>query len=326
MILVVGATGLVGSDICRRLAARGDSVRALVRPSADPARVLALHDAGVETLEGDLRDRVSLEAACRDVSAVIETAAAMPFSFVPGINDIRTTDIAGVESLFAAAETAGVTHAVYLSFSGQIDLDFPLRNAKRRIEERLRQSGLTHTILRPSFFMEAWLGPAVGFDAANATAVVYGDGTMPVSWVSSGDVAELTVRCLRNPAARDATIEMGGPEALPPLEVVEDLRGDRGAAVRGDPRPDRGACGAGAGGHRRHGPLLRRPQAVPRPGRRDPDGGVGADLRAGPHAGTRVRGGDLRVGAGRGRVTPGARNGTLTLAGREALDRFVAGV
>jgi uncharacterized protein YbjT (DUF2867 family) len=220
MILVVGATGLVGSDICRRLAARGDSVRALVRPSADPARVLALNDAGVETVEGDLRDRVSLDAACRDVSAVIETAAAMPFSFVPGINDILTTDIAGVESLFAAAETAGVTHAVYMSVSGQIDLDFPLRNAKRRIEERLRQSDLTHTILRPSFFMEAWLGPAVGFDAANATAVVYGDGTMPVSWVSSGDVAELTVRCLRNPAARDATIEMGGPEALPPLEVV----------------------------------------------------------------------------------------------------------
>lgn len=220
MILVVGATGLVGSDICRRLAARGDIVRALVRPSSDPAKVQALDQAGVETVVGDLRDRVSLDAACRDVSAVIETAAAMPFSFEPGVNDIRTTDIAGVESLLSAAEIAGVTHMVYLSFSGQIDLDFPLRNAKRRIEERLRQGGLTHTILRPSYFMEVWLSPAVGFDAANGTAVVYGDGTRPVSWVSSGDVAELAVRCLRNPAARDATIEMGGPEALAPLDVV----------------------------------------------------------------------------------------------------------
>jgi uncharacterized protein YbjT (DUF2867 family) len=220
MILVVGATGLVGSDICRRLAARGDLVRALVRPTSDPARVQALHDAGVETVVGDLRDRASLAAACRDVSAVIETAAAMPFSFVAGVNDIATTDIAGVESLFEAAETAGVTHMVYLSFSRHIDLDFPLRNAKRRIEARLRESRLTYTILRPSYFMEVWLSPAVGFDAANATAVVYGDGTRPVSWVSSGDVAELAARCLRNPAARDATIEMGGPEALAPLDVV----------------------------------------------------------------------------------------------------------
>jgi uncharacterized protein YbjT (DUF2867 family) len=220
MILVVGATGLVGNDICRRLAARGEPVRALVRTSSDPAKVKALRDAGVETAIGDLRDRTSLDAACVDVSAVIESAAAMPFAFVPGVNDINTTDIAGVESLIAAASGAGVAHFVYTSFSGHLDLDFPLRNAKRRIEGRVRDSGMTWTILRPGFFMEVWLGPAVGFDAANATAVIYGDGTNPISWISSGDVAELAVRCLRNPAARNLTLEMGGPQALTPLEAV----------------------------------------------------------------------------------------------------------
>ena len=180
----------------------------------------ALRDAGVETVVGDLRDRASLDAACAGVAAVIETAAAMPFAFDPGVNDINTTDIAGVESLLDAAATAGVAHFVYMSFSAGLDLDFPLRNAKRRIEARVRASGMTHTILRPGFFMEVWLGPAVGFDAANATAVIYGDGTRPVSWISTGDVAELSVRCLRNPAARDATIEMGGPQPVTPLEAV----------------------------------------------------------------------------------------------------------
>jgi uncharacterized protein YbjT (DUF2867 family) len=228
MILVVGATGVVGSDICQRLAARGDPVCGLVRASSDPAKVRALRGAGVETVVGDLRDRASLDAACADVSAVIEAAAAMPNAFVPGVNDINTTDIAGVESLLEAAATAGVAHFVYISLSGQLDLDFPLRNAKRRIEARLVASGMTYTILRPSCFMEVWLGPAVGFDAANAAAVIYGDGLKPVSWISSADVAEFAVRCLRNPAARDATIEMGGPQPLTPLEAVhvfEDVGG-----------------------------------------------------------------------------------------------------
>ena len=61
---------------------------------------------------------------------------------------------------------AGVGQLVYTSFSGQMDLDFPLRNAKRVVEQHLKESGLTYTILRPSFFDEVWLSPALGFDAA----------------------------------------------------------------------------------------------------------------------------------------------------------------
>lgn len=220
MILVVGATGLVGGDICRRLTARGESVRALVRASSDLVKGEALRDAGVEVVVGDLRDRASLDAACVGVSAVIETAAAMPFSFVPGVNDFDTTDIGGVEKLLEAASAAGVRHFVYTSFSGQLDLDCPLRNAKRRVESRVQQSGMTWTILRPTCFMEVWLSPAVGFDPVNASAVVYGDGTNPISFISSGDVAEFAVRSLSNPAARNAIIEMGGPEPITPLEVV----------------------------------------------------------------------------------------------------------
>ena len=220
MILVVGATGMVGSDICRRLAARGRPVRALVRTTSDPAKVQALHELGVETAVGDLRDRASLDAACVGIDAVIETAAAMPFTFVPGVNDIETTDKAGCAQLLEAARGAGVEHFLYMSFSGHLDLDFPLRNAKRLTEARVRESGMAWTILRPSFFMEVWLGPAVGFDAAAAKATIFGDGTAPVSWISTGDVAEIAVRALAEPTARNAVIEMGGPEAVSPLEVV----------------------------------------------------------------------------------------------------------
>jgi NADH dehydrogenase len=210
---------LVGGDICRRLAAEGKPVRAFVRTTSDPAKVEALKEQGVEIVAGDLCDPASLQAACRGVKAVISTASSMPFSYVPGENDIQHVDLEGVICLVDAAQSRGVQRFVYISFT--MDNDFPLGNAKRAVEQRLRDSGLTYTILRPSYFMEVWLNPAVGFDAANATARVYGSGQNPLSLISFSDVAEFAVASLDNPAARNATIDIGGPEALSQLQVVQ---------------------------------------------------------------------------------------------------------
>jgi uncharacterized protein YbjT (DUF2867 family) len=221
MILVVGATGLVGGEICRRLAARGQPVRALVRETSQPDKVAALRALGAEIATGSLQDQASLAAACKGVSAVITTVSSMPFSYVPGVNDIRTTDTDGVKRLVDSARDAGVPHFVYTSFSSNLDVDTPLRTAKRSVEEHLIGSGMGYTILRPSCFMEVWLSPAVGFDPAGARATVYGTGTAPISWIAIADVAELAIQSLEAPAARNAALELGGPEALSALEVID---------------------------------------------------------------------------------------------------------
>ena len=219
MILVVGATGLVGGEVCRRLAAEGRPVRALARPTADPAKVEGLRAQGAEVAFGDLRDPASLAQACRDATEIVLTASSMPFSYDPGVNDIATTDLAGAIHLVDAARAAGVVRRfVYVSFT--MDLEFPLRNAKRAVEDHLRLSGIPYTILRPSYFMEVWLSPAVGFDVAKATATIYGDGERPISWISLTDVAAFAVTALDDAAARNATLELGGPTALAPVEVV----------------------------------------------------------------------------------------------------------
>ena len=220
MILVVGSTGMVGSDICRRLVKRGEPVRALVRSTSDPAKVAALRDLGVEIVVGDVRRPGSLDAACRGAHAVVCTVSSMPFSYVPDVNDIQTTDMWGVLDLVAAASRADMGRFVYLSFSGNLDTPSPLREAKRAVEENLRHGKLEYTILRPTCFMEVWLGPAVGFDPANAKVTIYGDGTRPVSWIAAGDVAEFATRALLTPEARNATFELGGPQAITPLEAV----------------------------------------------------------------------------------------------------------
>src|ERR1043166_3090304 len=76
MILVVGATGLLGSEICQLLVAGDEPVRALVRSSSDKTKVEKLRGLGAETLEGDLKNRSSLDAACHGMSAIISTASA----------------------------------------------------------------------------------------------------------------------------------------------------------------------------------------------------------------------------------------------------------
>jgi uncharacterized protein YbjT (DUF2867 family) len=218
MILVVGATGMLGSEICRRLTAAGKPVRALVRATSDQAKVDKLKGYGVELARGDLRDPASLAAACRGVQAVISTVSSMPLSYQPGENDIQTVDMKGAINLIDAARAAGAQHFVYTSFT--MELDFPLHNAKRAVEQYLKDSGLAYTILRPGYFMQVWLSPAVGFDAANAKAQVYGSGENPISWISYPDLAEFAVQSLDNPAARNATLPLGGPEALSQLEMI----------------------------------------------------------------------------------------------------------
>ena len=228
MNLVVGATGSLGSEIVKLLADAGKPARALVRPTSDQKKVDQLQTLGAEIVSGDLKDRPSLDAACRGVSAIISTASST-LSRLEG-DTIRTVDHEGQLSLVDAARAAGVAHFVLISFSG-MNVEFPLQTAKREVERHLKESGMTYTILQPTFFMEVWLSPALGFDAAQGTAQVYGSGQHKISWISFQDVAEFAIASLDNPAARNAVIKLGGPEARSPLEVVRVFEKQSGRPV-----------------------------------------------------------------------------------------------
>jgi NADH dehydrogenase len=210
---------MLGGEVCRLLAAKGQPIRALVRPTSDPAKVDALKNLGIDVVQGDLRAPQSLQVACQGVSAVITTASSMPFSYRPGENTPETTDRDGTLSLIDAAQEAGVEQFVYTSFPPHFST-FPLQDAKRAVESRLRAKGLAYTILQPAFFTEVWLSPAGGFDYAGCKATIYGVGVKPLHWISFQDVAQYAVACLGSADARNATLQLAGPEALNPLEVV----------------------------------------------------------------------------------------------------------
>src|SRR5690242_694472 len=113
MILVAGATGNLGGEICRRLIAKGKQVRALVRPTSDQSRVDNLRQAGVELVYGDLKDPAFLDAACQGVSTVITTVT-MVLSKQPG-DTIESVDLEGQTHLVDAAKRVGVSHFIYTS-------------------------------------------------------------------------------------------------------------------------------------------------------------------------------------------------------------------
>src|SRR3989454_11899353 len=144
-------------------------------------------------------------------------------------DSISGVDQDGQLQLVDAARGAGVGQFIYTSFSGNFEVECPLRTAKRSVERHLQQSGLTYTILRPSVFMEVWLSPALGFDFTKGAARVFGTGRRPISWISLGDVAEFAVRCVGHPAGRNAVIELGGPEALSLEDVVRTFEEVTGA-------------------------------------------------------------------------------------------------
>lgn len=225
MNLIVGATGLVGGEICRRLAAAQRPVRALVRPTGDASRIEELRNSGAELAQGDLKDPESIQAACNGATAVLSTASSV-LSRQPG-DTIDGVDRLGQLQLVEAARAAGVKHFVYISFP-PIAEDFALQRAKREVEQAIVASGMAYTILQPTMFMEIWLSATLGFDAAARRARIYGAGANPISWISFPNVAEFAVRALDAPAAHNAILPLGGPEALSPLQIVrlfEELTG-----------------------------------------------------------------------------------------------------
>lgn len=217
-ILVVGATGFLGMEICRQLTAAGKNVSGLIRKSSAVEKTNALKQWGVQTIIGDLKEMASLTNALQGVDTVISTASST-LSRAEG-DSIQTVDNEGQSNLVDAAISAGAKQFVFVSFTFNAS-EFPLQAAKRRAEKKIMESKMTYTILKPSFFMEAWLSPAVGFDFPNAKATIYGDGTNKISWIAIQDVAAFAVAAVDNPSMKNKIIEVGGPEALGPKEVVD---------------------------------------------------------------------------------------------------------
>ncbi|MFF0162245.1 NAD(P)H-binding protein [Streptomyces sp. NPDC005263] len=195
MILVTGATGTIGSDVVRQLAARGEKVRALTR---DPAR--AQVPAGVEVVRGDYLDQGSLDAAMSGATAAFLVG-------VPGPDTRHDQD------LVAAAGAAGVRRLVKLSAIATGDPGVGPSGTWHLAGERaLRDSGAEWTVLRPSSFASNTLSWARPIGAGEPVPNMTGDGLQGV--IDPRDVSEVAVRALVEERHSGRTYTLTGPETI----------------------------------------------------------------------------------------------------------------
>ncbi len=240
MILVVGATGLLGGAITRKLLLEKElPVRILVRhdsPASEMAKqglatsAQTLIYSGAEPVYGDLKEPPSLVEACAGVDTIITTANSV---LRGGADNIDSVDLNGTLSLIKTAEKVGVPHFIYVSVLGaQAGDSNPLSHAKGVCIEALKQSGLQYTILTPGFFMEMWFGAVVAAPIqAGLPVTLIGKGENHHAFVSLQDVAAYAATAVDHPAAINKQIFIGGPESYSWENMVAEAEKALGRSI-----------------------------------------------------------------------------------------------
>jgi len=227
-VLVTGGTGFIGPHVVHALRVRDVAVRALVR---DPRRASRLAAWGVEVVRGDVTDAASLRDACADVDAVVHLVSIIKGSRA----DFERVMTEGTRNVVAAAKEADVHRFVLTSALGLDERSreaVPYFAAKWQMERAVEQSGIEHTILRPSFVFGRDGGALPTFVRlarfAPVTPIVgTGEQRLQPIWVE--DLAERYALALELPEAAGRTFELGGPDTVTWNELWARLKRVLGA-------------------------------------------------------------------------------------------------
>jgi uncharacterized protein YbjT (DUF2867 family) len=219
VILLTGATGVVGGEVLPAVLAAGHDVRALVR---DP-RKLGEHRVDVQISLGDIGDPFSLRHALRGVDTVIHLAATIrdqPGGTIEEVNGLATV------RLLRAAERAGVSRFLFFSAMGATTFQRTRFFRSKALAERaVRESPLESTVFAPSIIYRAgdpWITLLERFSLLPAVPVS-GSGHARYQPIWARDVAHCVAAALdggSNPGG-NGRYELAGPELLSYDDIVE---------------------------------------------------------------------------------------------------------
>ncbi len=214
-ILVTGATGQQGGAVARQLLKQpGFAVLALTRDPAKPA-AQTLAQLGAEIIQGDLNDADSIRRGLQGAYGVFSVQDFMEAGY--------DGEIRQGKQLADAAKAAGVQHFVYSSVvSAERQTGLPHFESKWQIEQHLSQSGLSHTILRPAFFMQNWYS-YMREPILRGTLPLPLSPQKPLQQIAVEDIGAFAALAFQNPSKwHNRTLELAGEE-LTLLRVAELL-------------------------------------------------------------------------------------------------------
>lgn len=214
-ILVIGATGNVGSEVVRQLSWKGVPVRAAVHSEVKREKMLG---PGVETVVLDLHNGDSILRAMEGIEKI--------FLVLPLTGDMRAI----TRQVVINALKAGVRHIVKLSAMGTgPDAQITLGKLHFETEEIIKKSGIDYTFLRPNVFMQNFVNFfSRGIKSQGVFYFPAGDAL--VSFIDVRDIAAVAVKALLEKGHSGKAYTLTGPEAIShgrAAEILTDVLGDR---------------------------------------------------------------------------------------------------
>ena len=228
LILAAGASGMLGSEIVKRLLQQGWRVRALSR---DANKLEALAKLGAEPFVGDMLDRAAMDRACQGVSQIVSTANNI---IGKGARSPNRIDEPMYRTLGVAARSAAVTRWVHIS-ARNLAPDSPVDffRVKHRIEAIVRDSGVPWVVIRPSAFMDVWTGVLFGnLERPAPVATIFGRGDRVVNYIAIKDVVSFVLAILDNRSVVNEIIDIGGPSEVNFIEFSEPIHRAMGVPPR----------------------------------------------------------------------------------------------
>lgn len=206
MFLITGASGSVGKAVLFEAVRKEPKVRAMFRSKEDAAKA----PSGCEPVLADYADKASLRKALAGVTSVYVVSSPVP----------QLVELEG--NMLEACKESGVQHVVLNSALGAGDYPKSFPSWHRKVEDKLKATGLSYTILRPNGFLQnivMYNAPSIRTQGAFYVAM----GDAKVSYLDVGDIAIVAVKALKGGAHAGKTYELNGPEAISNTELAKRI-------------------------------------------------------------------------------------------------------
>jgi uncharacterized protein YbjT (DUF2867 family) len=208
---ILGATGNTGGAAARHLLKRGAKVRALLR---DPSKGEALRAAGAEVRAAAIDDEAGLAEALAGVAGAY---LLIPPAF-PAPDFLAEAGRIGA-ALASAARRAGVPHVVVLSSIGAHEPSGAIASLTM-FERQIADAGLSHTILRPAYFLSNWGGVAALARAEGVLPSLLQPLDRKAPMIAPADIGAAAADALLSPDRSGRIVNLAGPEDYSPADVA----------------------------------------------------------------------------------------------------------
>ena len=220
-ILVTGASGNAGAEVVRLLAQSGAPIRAATRTGALPPD--AIHDGLVKPVAFDFMEPATWRDALDGVSRIFLVRP-------PAISDVKHN----INPMIDVAKSMGVEQIVLLSLLGAEKIPVV---PHRKIELHIEKSGIPHTFLRASFFMQN-LSTTHLEEIRDHNEIAVPAGKGKTSFIDVRDIAAVAAQALTGPINTGIAYDLTGSEALGYDEVARLLTASLGRQITyTDPNP-----------------------------------------------------------------------------------------